>query len=84
MSKKLYKVLGENIDKAFQDGTHHNNYGSYQLAKCVVEGIKQNVPDLAKHIVDDFNGFDPDHPDPVDSFTMPASPSRTTKAPEGS
>ena len=84
ISKVFYKALGENIDKAFQDGTHHNNYGSYQLAKCIVEGIKQNVPDLAKHIVDDFNDFDPNHPDPVDSFTMPASPNRTINAPDGS
>lgn len=84
MSKVLYKALGENIDKAFQDGTHHNNYGSYQLAKCVVEGIKQNMPDLVKYIVDDFNGFDPSHPDPVDKFNMPASPSRSANAPDGS
>jgi len=83
MSKVLYKAFGENIDKAFQDGTHHNNYGSYQLAKCVAEGIKQNVPDLAKHIVDDFKGFDPSHPDPIDSFNTPASPRVTTRAPDG-
>jgi hypothetical protein len=82
MSKVLYKALGENIDKAFQDGTHHNNYGSYQLAKCIVEGMKQNVPDLAKYIVDDFYGFDPNHPDPVESFTIPASPSLTTSSTE--
>jgi len=74
MSKMFYKALGENIDKAFQDGTHHNNYGSYELAKCVVEGIKQNKLDIAKYIVDDFKGFDPSSPDPVDSFVMPASP----------
>jgi lysophospholipase L1-like esterase len=84
MSKVFYKALGGNIDRTFQDGTHHNNYGSYQLAKCVVEGIKQNMPDLAKHIVDDFKGFDPSHPDPVESFAIPASLSRTTNAPEGS
>ncbi len=83
MSKVLYTAWGENIDRAFQDGMHHNNYGSYQLAKCVVDGIKQNVPELAKYIVDDFQGFDPSHPDPVDSFIMPASPSRTTRAPDG-
>jgi len=84
MSKMFYKALGENIDKAFQDGTHHNNYGSYELAKCVVEGIKQNKLDIAKYIVDDFKGFDPSSPDPVDSFVMPASPARTTRKHEGS
>ncbi|MBN2180873.1 MAG: hypothetical protein JW715_03080 [Sedimentisphaerales bacterium] len=83
MSKVLYTAWGADIDKAFQDGTHHNNYGSYQLAKCVVEGIKQNVPDLAKYIVDDFSGFDPNKPDSIDGFNMPASPSRKINAPEG-
>ncbi len=83
ISKVFYKALGGNIDKAFQDGTHHNNYGSYQLAKCIVEGIKQNKLDLAKYIVDDFKGFNPSHPDPVDGFSIPASPRQTTSTPEG-
>jgi lysophospholipase L1-like esterase len=75
MSKVLYKALGNNIDKAFQDGTHHNNYGSYELAKCVVEGIRQKIPELAKYIVDDFSGFDPENPDPPETFSIPASSS---------
>jgi lysophospholipase L1-like esterase len=74
MSRTLYNALGRNLDKAFQDGTHHNNYGSYELAKCIVEGIKQDKLPLAKFIVDDFKDFNPVHPDPVDSFEMPASP----------
>ena len=36
MSRKLYVALGGNLDAAFQDGTHHNNFGSYEIAKCVV------------------------------------------------
>jgi lysophospholipase L1-like esterase len=81
MSKIFYKALGENIDKAFQDGTHHNNYGSYELAKCVVEGIRQNKLDIAKYIVDNFKGFDPANPDPVDGFVMPVSTIITIKKP---
>lgn len=83
MSQVFYKALGNDIDKAFQDGTHHNNYGSYELAKCVVEGIKQaNLP-LAKSIVDDFGDFDPAKPDPVATFEMPASPNVSTLKPLG-
>ena len=59
MSLVFYRALGTNLDKAFQDGTHHNNYGSYELAKCVVEGIRQDKLPLAKFIMDDFGGFDP-------------------------
>ena len=38
MSRILYRSLGADLGRAFQDGTHHTNYGSYELAKCVVEG----------------------------------------------
>jgi len=48
MSKILYKALDTDLGKAFQDGTHHNNYGSYELAKCVVEWIRANRLPLAR------------------------------------
>ncbi len=82
-SKIFYAALGPDLDSAFQDGTHHNNYGSYELAKCIVQGIKDNRLDLANHIVDDFQGFDPSKPDPADGFTMPASPAVSMVKPEG-
>lgn len=83
MSLVFYEALGTNLDKAFVDGTHHDNYGSYELAKCVVEGIKQSRLPLAKCIASDFKGFGPAHPDPVDTFYMPASPKRSTIKPLG-
>lgn len=83
MSKVFYTALGENLGKAFQDGTHHNNYGSYELAKCVVEGIKTNKLSLAKCLVDDVPRFDPARPDPIESFKVPASPMNTSEKPEG-
>jgi hypothetical protein len=83
MSLVFYKALGADLGKAFQDGTHHNNYGSYELAKCVVEGIKQDKLPLAKYIVADFGVFDPAHPDPVADFTMPASPNHSSEKPLG-
>lgn len=83
MSRVFYKALGTDLDKAFQDGTHHNNYGSYELAKCVVKGIQDDKLPLAKFIVDDFTSFDPAHPDPVANFEMPASPVSSTAKPLG-
>ena len=49
MSKTLYEAWGaEPSKRAFapNDNTHHDNYGSYELAKCVVKGIRawQNRP----------------------------------------
>ena len=39
----FYEALGpKDAVKAFADGdtTHHNNYGSYELARCIVQGIR--------------------------------------------
>jgi lysophospholipase L1-like esterase len=83
MSKVLYGALGENLGKAFQDGTHHNNYGSYELARCVVEGIKANKLPLALYLRDDVAPFDPGKPDPLKTFTIPPSPGASSEEPAG-
>jgi len=90
MSKKFYEAMGpEKSAKAFaapngrQDNTHHNNYGSYELAQCIVQGIRDNKLDVAGHIVDDFQDFDPAQPDSLETFAVPASPRRTTERPAG-
>ncbi|MCA1686779.1 MAG: rhamnogalacturonan acetylesterase, partial [Planctomycetia bacterium] len=66
MSVPFYEALGpEGSKKAFTDNTHHNNYGSYELARCVIEGIRRSRLGLAKSLADDVTPFDPAHPDPV-------------------
>ena len=85
MSKLFYEALGaKKTKKAFvNDNTHHNNYGSYELAKCIIEGIRSAKLDLAKHLVDSVPPFDPAHPDPIAQFKVPASPSSTVEKPYG-
>ena len=91
MSIPFYEALGPEPSKlAFArpapdkvDNTHHDNYGAYELAKCVVQGIRENHLPLAQYIVDDFGSFDPAHPDPVEKFDVPASPMSTTERPRG-
>jgi lysophospholipase L1-like esterase len=83
ISRAFYRALGSDIGKAFQDGTHHNNYGSYELAKCIIEGIRGDHLPLEKFIRDDVGEFDPAHPDPVARFSMPASAESSTAKPEG-
>jgi lysophospholipase L1-like esterase len=84
MSKPFYEALGpEGSKKAFVDNTHHNNYGSYELTRCVVEGIRQNKLPLAEHLADDVQPFDPAHPDRIESFKLPASPQAASEKPEG-
>jgi lysophospholipase L1-like esterase len=84
MSKLFYEALRpEESKKAFVDNTHHNSYGSYELAKCIVEGIKANKLGLARFVVNDFRSFDPGRPDPVASFKVPPSPPIAGIGPEG-
>lgn len=99
MSLKLYESLGpEGTKKAFvfypantfpgerkalADNTHFNNYGGYELARIVVEGIKANVPALAKSLAEDAGSFDPSKPDPVESFRVPMSPFAAIEKPDG-
>jgi lysophospholipase L1-like esterase len=83
MSRMLYQALGDKIGVAFQDGTHHNNYGSYELAKCVVEGIRTKVPDLAKQLRPEVTRFDPAKPDKLEDFHYPVSPGKDLTKPDG-
>jgi lysophospholipase L1-like esterase len=74
-SALFYEALGDQRSHlafaTIQENTHHNSYGSYEIAKCVVIGIKQAHLDLAGSIVDDFKDFDPSHPDPAGFFKLP-------------
>jgi lysophospholipase L1-like esterase len=99
MTTKLYNALGmENSKKAFvhypantypgqtkalEDNTHFNTYGAYEIAKCIVEGIRENKLDLAKYLVDDLPTFDPSHPDAAANFHWPESPKTTAVKPDG-
>jgi lysophospholipase L1-like esterase len=85
MSKPLYEALGPkdaHLLFAGADTTHHSDYGSYELAKCVVEGIRRaNLP-LAKFLYD-TPPFDPSHPDSYGRFDVPAEPLHNAQKPYG-
>lgn len=90
MSKPFYEALGPDksavafaAPNGVVDNTHHDNYGSYELAKCVVQAIRDQKLPLAKYIVDDFKGFDPAQPDNPDTFAIPASGEFTNQRPLG-
>lgn len=86
MSQDFYEALGkEKSGVAFKegDGTHHSNYGAYELAKMIVGSIKaQNLP-LAKYLIKDLPIFDPKKPDSFELFAVPASPLLTDVKPLG-
>lgn len=88
MSIALYEALGP--DKApmlFNDGgkdaTHHNNYGAYELARCVVEGIRKSYLPLVANLKNDLPMFDPARPDAPERFVLSASPQVSSVRPDG-
>ncbi len=87
ISKDLYEALGpENSGRLFKegDGTHHNAYGAYQLAKAIAASIKNQRLPLAKYLIGDMPAYDPKRPDPFASFAVPASPAVSDLKPLGS
>ncbi len=90
MSKTLFEAMGpEGTLKAFMhfpanafpnqtspisDDTHFNKYGAYELARCVVNGIRADKLPIAKLLAKDATGFNPAQPDTVASVDLPATP----------
>lgn len=68
--------------KALEDNTHFNPYGAYQIAKCVLQGIKDNKLKLARYIKD-FKEYNPARPDNVDAFVWDLSPFTEIEKPDG-
>lgn len=86
MSTLLYEAWGPDLSKqafAPNDNTHHNNYGSYELAKCIVTGIKATKNGLASYLISEVAAFDPRRPDPIESFVLPPSPKANSVKPIG-
>jgi len=72
----LYKAMPD-YHKAFarpEEATHTGNYGSYEVSKILIAGIKANNLPLAKSIVDDFKELDPTKPDAFESYRVGPSP----------
>ncbi len=67
----------------FKDNTHFNPYGAYEIAKCVVEGMRAIALPLAGHIAPDYVSFDPARPDDVDAFHWVDSPFFEAEKPDG-
>ena len=97
MSKTLFEAMGEQGTlhafvhypaKTFadqpdelKDDTHFNNYGAYELARAVVESIREQKLPLAKYLRPGITRFDPAHPLPFGEWTVPASASVSVATP---
>lgn len=99
MTRTLYEAMGvEASKKAFvhypagtyphqtkdlADNTHFNPYGAYEIAKCVVEGVKKlNLP-WGQYLRKDYQAFNPAMPDEVKAFKWNESPFTEIEKPDG-
>lgn len=55
-------------DKPLADNTHFNPFGAYEVAKCVVMGMKQLQLPLVQYLRADWQDFDPSQPDDWQTF----------------
>lgn len=99
MTRMLFETMGEENSrkafvhypagtflgqtKAFADNTHFNPYGAYEIAKCVIEGLRQTDLPLANFLRKDYVSFDPAHPDDFRTFVWDQSPFVTLEKPDG-
>ena len=64
----------EMYGRELADNTHFNPFGAYEVAKCVVMGMKQlNLP-IIKYLRNDWVDFNPSAPDDWKTFKW--APSR--------
>jgi hypothetical protein len=99
MTKTLYEAFGDaksktlfvqypagtfvGQDKELADNTHFCDFGAYELAKCMVEGIKKSGLDLKEYLKKGLPTFDMTHPDSRDNFDLPFTPMFSAIKPYG-
>jgi lysophospholipase L1-like esterase len=86
MSRDIYEALGKDGSGVlFKEGdaTHHTAYGAYQLAKAIVQSIRDQRLPLARFLIKELPKYDPKHPDQFSLFAIPPSPAVTNMKPLG-
>jgi len=96
MTKTLFETLGyegskralvhypkEVYGRELADNTHFNTFGAYEVAKCVVMGIKQLHLPLVNYLRPDWQDFNPAAPDEWQTFRWAPSPMTESTKPDG-
>ena len=99
MTRTFYETMGETASaqafvhypantvpgqtNALADNTHFNPYGAYEIAKMVIEGMKQLDLPVIRHLRPDYQPFNPAQPDCFDSFHWVNSPFYEALKPDG-
>jgi lysophospholipase L1-like esterase len=96
MTKTLFETLGyedskralvhypkEAYGKELADNTHFNPYGAYEVAKCVVMGMKKLQLPILSALRHDWQDYDPAQPDDWKTFKWAPSPMTEMIKPDG-
>ncbi len=65
-------------DTALRDDSHHSNFGGYLLARCMVRGIRDELPELAAHLRPGIGECDPSKPATLEAASIPPNPVKLT------
>ena len=90
MSKTMYEALGPQgadhlfmkfkagsypgVEHDINDSTHFNGYGAYEIARCIVQGIREDKLPLTKFLDPTVPSFNPAQPDAFATFSLPYTP----------
>jgi len=69
--------------KALEDNTHFNPYGAYEVSKMVVMGMKQLGLPLVSNLRQEWQDYDPKHPDDPDAFVWYPAVKQDVTKPDG-
>ena len=96
MTKTLFETLGyedskralvhypeEMYGRKLEDNTHFNPYGAYEVAKCVVMGMKQHNLPIVKYLRSDWKDFSPSSPDDWKTFQWAPARNADIAKPDG-
>lgn len=89
MTTKMYESWGDDVSrKAFvqypantfpgqtetlEDNTHFNSFGANEIAKCIVQGIKDLNLGISLYLKSDIPDYNPKNPDHLSDWTVPMS-----------
>ena len=95
-TKTLFEALGyedskralvhypkEVYGKELADNTHFNTFGAYEVAKCVVMGMKELQLPFVEYLREDWHDFDPAQPDDWQAFKWAPAPMTEATKPDG-
>lgn len=100
MTADLYEALGvedskklfvhypantyKNQPKELKDNTHFSTYGAYEVARCVLEGLKTAAPEVAAKARKEYSEpYSPSNPGKFEDFKWSLSPFEYPVKPDG-